>query len=168
MPFQVREVLGQSNVVGCEADAGIGGDSDGKRLVRKGETNLGDLCADAFQEGVHADIGILNSGGIRNGIPAGTITFGKVYGVLPFFNLTCKIEVTGKYEPIEANRKYTIGTLDYYSTGGFHDMLKQATLLEMTEEQACNTLARHIKDFLSGNIPDTYRESQNRITIIND
>ncbi len=211
MSIETDKVIGNSDF-----DLTIN-DSDGKRLVRKGETNLGDLCADAFREGVHADIGILNSGGIRNSIPAGTITFGKVYGVLPFYNLTCKIEVTGKmiedflkvctdaypkedgafpqiaglkytlhavshtitdvqvqnsqtgkYEPIEANRKYTIGTLDYYSSGGFHDTLKQATLIEMTEEQACNTLARHIKDFLGGNIPDTYRESQNRITIIND
>ena len=70
-------------------------DSRGQRLVRKGETNLGDLCADVFRESCHADIGLVNGGGIRNSIPAGRITFGDAVNALPYYNFLCKIEVTG-------------------------------------------------------------------------
>ena len=70
-------------------------DSQGNRLVRKGETNLGDLCADAFRECCNADIGLINGGGVRNNIPAGDITLGDAISAIPFYNLTCKIEVTG-------------------------------------------------------------------------
>lgn len=70
-------------------------DSQGNRLVRNGETNLGDLCADAFREFCNADIGLINGGGVRNSIPAGNITLGDAINTIPFYNLTCKIEVTG-------------------------------------------------------------------------
>lgn len=70
-------------------------DSQGNRLVRKGETNLGDLCADAFRECCNADIGLINGGGVRNNIPAGDITLGDAISTIPYYNLTCKIEVTG-------------------------------------------------------------------------
>jgi len=71
-------------------------DDKGNRLIRNGETNLGDLCADAFRESCHADIGLINGGGIRNNIPAGRITLGHAINTMPFYNLMCKIEVTGE------------------------------------------------------------------------
>ena len=70
-------------------------DSQGNRLVRKGETNLGDLCADAFRECCNADIGLINGGGVRNNIPAGDITLGDAINTIPFYNMVCLIEVTG-------------------------------------------------------------------------
>ena len=70
-------------------------DADGKWLVRNRETNLGDLIADAYRQSMKADIGLQNGGGIRNGIAAGTITFGDVFNVLPNDNLMCKIKATG-------------------------------------------------------------------------
>ena len=71
-------------------------DSVGDWLVRKEETNLGDLCADAFREYFCADIGLVNGGGIRNNIPPGTITFGDAVNALPYCDLMCKIEVSGE------------------------------------------------------------------------
>lgn len=70
--------------------------TDGKRLVRSGETNLGDLVADAFRTMMEAEIGLANGGGIRNSIPAGTITYFNAIDVQPFDNHLCKIEATGQ------------------------------------------------------------------------
>ncbi len=74
-------------------------DSDpetGKRIVRQMETNLGDLCADAFREVLGADIGIMNGGGIRDGIDAGDITYNEIISVLPSSNSTLVAEITGQ------------------------------------------------------------------------
>lgn len=71
-------------------------DSVGDWLVRKEETNLGDLCADAFREYFCADIGLVNGGGIRNGIAPGSITFGDAVNATPYCDLMCKIEVSGE------------------------------------------------------------------------
>ena len=84
------EVIGKSDFELVAAD------SLGDWLVRKGETNLGDLCADAFRERCSADIGLVNGGGIRNNIPPGTITFGDAVNALPYCDLMCKIEVSGE------------------------------------------------------------------------
>ena len=74
----------------------VAADSLGDWLVRKGETNLGDLCADAFRKRCNADIGLVNGGGIRNNIAPGTITFGDAVNALPYCDLMCKIEVSGE------------------------------------------------------------------------
>ena len=71
-------------------------DADGKRLVRTAETNLGDLCADAFRYAVNADIGYINGGGLRAAIPCGDITFNDLLNVLPFNNTVVLAEVSGQ------------------------------------------------------------------------
>ena len=72
-------------------------EADGKtRRVRTNETNIGDLVADAFRETLKTDIGLQNGGGIRNSIPRGAITYGKVLDALPFGNLMITLEATGQ------------------------------------------------------------------------
>lgn len=66
------------------------------RLVRRAETNLGDLAADAIRAGADADIAIVNGGGIRVSIEAGDITYGDVLSVFPFNNTVDVAEVTGQ------------------------------------------------------------------------
>lgn len=66
------------------------------RLVRCTETNLGDLCADAYRAMSGADVAFVNGGGIRAEIPAGEITMEQIYAVHPFGNLMCMAEVTGQ------------------------------------------------------------------------
>ena len=66
------------------------------RMVRLAETNLGDLCTDAFREEAGADIGIMNGGGIRTSIPAGDITYNDLCSVMPFSNYLCVLEVSGR------------------------------------------------------------------------
>ena len=77
----------------------------GNRIVRNKETNLGDLCADAYRYVLGngktgaasgpADIAFVNGGGVRANIDAGDITFGEVISVHPFNNVGCVIKATG-------------------------------------------------------------------------
>ena len=73
-------------------------DANGKpvRMVRRAETNLGDLCADAYRVQSGADIAFVNGGGIRVSLSAGDITLGNILSVHPFGNAMCVIEVTGQ------------------------------------------------------------------------
>ena len=66
------------------------------RIVRNAETNLGDLCADAYRALSNADIAFVNGGGIRKQIEAGDITLDDIYSVHPFGNTMCVIRVTGQ------------------------------------------------------------------------
>ncbi len=66
------------------------------RMVRRGETNLGDLAADAIREAGHADIGLINGGGIRAGIGKGKVTYGDIIKVFPFNNDLCVVEAGGQ------------------------------------------------------------------------
>ena len=73
-------------------------DANGRpiRMVRRAETNLGDLCADAYLNQSGADIAFVNGGGIRTNIAAGDITLNDILKVHPFGNAMCVIEVTGQ------------------------------------------------------------------------
>ena len=88
-------ILGERKVAVTEVDL-ITKDADGNRLVRTTETNLGDLCAEAFRYVMDADIGYVNGGGIRADIPVGDITFNDLLSVLPFNNTVVMAEVSGQ------------------------------------------------------------------------
>ena len=74
-------------------------DAEGKpiRIIRNTETNLGDLCADAYlDQSGEADIALVNGGGIRVSINAGDITMNDILKVHPFGNSLTVIEATGQ------------------------------------------------------------------------
>lgn len=68
----------------------------GQRIVRNTETNLGDLCADAYRSVTGADIAFVNGGGVRSNIAAGPITYGALIKVQPYNNAVCMVEATGQ------------------------------------------------------------------------
>ena len=86
-----EEVVATSSV-----DLTINDPYTGERAVRSAETNLGDLCADAYRVLLGADIGFVNGGGVRDNIAAGDITYGNIIAVHPFGNLACLVEVSGQ------------------------------------------------------------------------
>ena len=88
---------------------------------RDGETNLGDLIADALvwgarQNGETVDAAVTNGGGIRATVKAGDITKKDVNTVLPFGNTLSIVKVTGA-ELLEALEASTYCTPD--ALGGF-------------------------------------------------
>ena len=73
--------------------------ADGKpvRIIRRTETNLGDLCADAYlDQAGEADIAFVNGGGIRVALNKGDITLNDILTIHPFGNALTVIEVTGQ------------------------------------------------------------------------
>ena len=63
--------------------------------LRDGETPLGNFVADVIRWTGDADIGLINSGGIRAAMPAGEVTVADVHTVLPFDNKVVVVEMEG-------------------------------------------------------------------------
>ena len=54
-----------------------------KRLLSVAQTNLGNLCADAYRSATGADVAIVCASEIGDGIPRGDITVGDLYAAIP-------------------------------------------------------------------------------------
>jgi 5'-nucleotidase len=68
---------------------------DGAGLTAAGESELGDLIADAQAHETGAQIALMNPGGIRANLKAGQLTFGDLFAVQPFDNGLVKMTLTG-------------------------------------------------------------------------
>ncbi|AMO54564.1 hypothetical protein GZ77_23695 [Endozoicomonas montiporae] len=75
-----------------ELDKPMPGERD---IVRSRPAAIGVLIARAQMEKAKADLGVVNGGGIRTGLPAGNITEKDVLSVQPFGNMVCYVEMTG-------------------------------------------------------------------------
>ena len=83
-------------VGGALADLRDGDPATGVRRVRNGETNMGDLVADAFRAVLHTDVSIVNGGSLRNTIKKGVFTYQDLLTAFPFGNMSSAVEVTGQ------------------------------------------------------------------------
>lgn len=83
-------------VANSEVDLVIYDPETGDRLIRSKETNIGDLCADAYRAVTGADVAFVNGGGIRENIKKGDVTYMDIINVHPFGNMLCMKEVTGQ------------------------------------------------------------------------
>jgi 2',3'-cyclic-nucleotide 2'-phosphodiesterase (5'-nucleotidase family) len=65
--------------------------------LRTRETNLGNFIADAMRARLHADVALINGGGVRTDrvVPVGPLTRRDVLGLLPFTNVVVKLAVPG-------------------------------------------------------------------------
>lgn len=57
---------------------------------------LGSLLADMIKESADAEVGIMNTGGVRSGLLKGPISVGAVYEIMPFDNAVSTLEMQGK------------------------------------------------------------------------
>ncbi len=62
----------------------------------RGESNIGDLIADAMREATGAQLAFQNGGGIRGDLLQGPITLEAIYTVLPFDNVLVSMDLTGE------------------------------------------------------------------------
>ncbi|MEF1261126.1 5'-nucleotidase C-terminal domain-containing protein, partial [Vibrio harveyi] len=67
-----------------------------RNVVRFQQTNLGRLIATAHMERAKADFAVMNSGGVRDSIEAGDITYKDVLTVQPFGNMVSYVDMSGK------------------------------------------------------------------------
>ena len=70
-------------------------DMNGNRTIDKKETNLGDLCADAYRASTGADMALVESQEIRASLPVGSISYKDVTKVFPNSRSICIMEVSG-------------------------------------------------------------------------
>ncbi len=92
----------------------------GKReIVRSQETNLGNLVAAAYKNKFKADLAITNSGGLRDSIYPGKVTYESVLMVLPFAGEIALATLTG--EELKTYLEYVITQLTAGS-GSFPQM----------------------------------------------
>ena len=62
---------------------------------RSGDYALGRLLADAWRAETGAQVAFMNNGGIRTALPAGPVTWGKLFELQPFQNRLSVITITG-------------------------------------------------------------------------
>ena len=70
---------------------------DGDRVrVRQQPTNLGVLVARAMMDRTGADLAVINSGGVRDSIAAGPVSYRDVIKVMPFGNTVGVVQFSGR------------------------------------------------------------------------
>ena len=87
-----RDLAEELAVLNTDMDAGVNTDFK----CRWGETNIGNLIADAFKAYENVDLAFMNGGGIRANTKAGPFTMKDALSILPFGNMVCVVEIDGK------------------------------------------------------------------------
>ncbi|MGR5066601.1 bifunctional UDP-sugar hydrolase/5'-nucleotidase UshA [Photobacterium sp. DNB22_13_2] len=90
-PFQERG-QDQLNIKIAESNGKLEGD---RNVVRFQQTNLGRLIAASHMQRAKADFAVMNSGGVRDSIAAGDITYKDVLTVQPFGNIVTYTDMLG-------------------------------------------------------------------------
>ncbi len=139
----------------------------GTRAVRRVETNLGDLCADAYLDLFNrayggADIALVNGGGVRDNILPGNILLRDIIAVHPFNNSACLIQVTGQ-QILDALEFGTMYAPSGAESGGFpqiagatyevHTYLAHGITLDSTGAFASKTGAYRVQNVMIGGQP---------------
>ncbi|GAL14817.1 UDP-sugar hydrolase [Vibrio astriarenae] len=91
-PYQ-EQGQAQLNEKISETNGKLEGD---RNVVRFQQTNLGRLIATAHMKRAKADFGVMNSGGVRDSIEAGDVTYKDVLTVQPFGNMLTYTDMTGQ------------------------------------------------------------------------
>lgn len=116
------EYISKGDALLSEKIAVLEGDLDGDRThIRFFQTNLGRLIAEAQRQRAQADIAIINSGGVRDSISAGEITYRDVLTVQPFGNTITSVSLSGEellaYLTAAAMKLVDSGGYPQFSTG---------------------------------------------------
>jgi 5'-nucleotidase/UDP-sugar diphosphatase len=127
-PFQDKGQLALNVPVGD-----VIGVLDGDReRVRKQPTNLGTLVARAMMERTGADLAVMNSGGVRDSLPAGRVTYRDLLKVQPFGNQIAVVRMTGAelLRWLAVAAKMTPGAGGYPQTAGVQMRIAGGVLQE--------------------------------------
>lgn len=127
-PFQERGQLALNVPVG-EVQGVFDGDRD---RIRRQPTNLGTLIARAMLDRTGADLAVMNSGGIRDSLPAGRITYRDILKVQPFANQVSLVRLTGAelLHWLAAAARMSPGAGGYPQTAGLQMRIEAGELKE--------------------------------------
>jgi 2',3'-cyclic-nucleotide 2'-phosphodiesterase (5'-nucleotidase family) len=92
-PWVAQRVAAAEQAVAAKASAVIA--TVAQELPGTDASPLGDLVADAMRAAGHADFGVMNHGGIRAPLHAGTARYSDVFEISPFGNVLYKLTAKG-------------------------------------------------------------------------
>lgn len=83
-----------------------------RSVVRAKPASMGVIIGMAMMDKTKADFSVVNSGGVRDSIPAGPITYKDVLKVQPFGNIVSTVDLTGKevMDYLNAAAKMSVGS----------------------------------------------------------
>lgn len=147
-----------------------------------GESALGNLIADGMRTVTGTQLGFMNSGGIRNPLPGGEITWGDLFKVQPFGNDLVTMTITGdqirtllnqqfqappSYNKIMAisGLKYTWSNNKPYGSKVLDIYLENGTLINPTSEYTIT-----VNNFMAdgGDGFEILKSGKNRLTNVTD
>ena len=117
------------NVPVGSADGVLDGD---RARVRHQPTNLGRVIARAMMDKTGADLALINSGGVRDSLPEGAISYRDVLKVQPFGNTVGLVMLSGAelLDFLRAAARMTPGSGGYPQTAGLQLVLQDNQLIE--------------------------------------
>jgi 5'-nucleotidase/UDP-sugar diphosphatase len=127
-PFQAAGEGNLSVPIG-QVDGVLDGD---RSRVRQQPTNLGTLIARAMMDKTGADLALLNSGGVRDSMPAGALSYRDVLKVQPFGNTVGVVRLTGAelLDYLRAAAAMTPGSGGFPQTAGLEMQIDGTVLRE--------------------------------------
>ena len=128
LPFQERGQAGLTLPVG-ETVGVFDGD---RERARKQATNLGRLIAQTMLDKTGADLAVMNSGGVRDSLPAGRVTYRDLLKVQPFGNTVALVRLKGTelLGWLQAAAKMTPGAGGFPQTVGVQMRIEAGVLVE--------------------------------------
>lgn len=129
-PYQDKGRAALDAVVG-ESDGVLNGQRD---AVRMQPTNMGVFIATVMMQRAQADLAIMNSGGVRDSLPAGKLTYKDVLKVQPFGNMLSVVELKGSELTayLEAAMKMSAGSGAFPQFAGVRIVAEGGKLLSAT------------------------------------
>ena len=127
-PFQAAGQARLNVPVGA-SDGVLDGD---RERVRKQPTNLGQMIALAMLDKTGADLALINSGGVRDSLPAGAISYRDVLKVQPFANTVAVVTLTGAelLDYLRAAAAMTPGSGAFPQTAGVQMRIEANALVD--------------------------------------
>lgn len=97
---QIAALVAQRHAEGEQYTSRVVGGTAERLVASRDESPVGNLVADALldygrQQGWASDVAFYNTAGLRADLPAGTVTYGKLYEVLPFGDVVIGLHLTG-------------------------------------------------------------------------
>ena len=97
---QIAALVAQRHADGEQYTSRVVGRTAQRLAVSRDESPVGNLVADALleygrQQGWGSDVAFYNSAGLRADLPAGDVSYGRLYEVLPFGDVVIGMRMTG-------------------------------------------------------------------------
>ncbi len=127
-PFQDKGQVGLNSPVG-ETVGLFDGD---RQRVRQQPNALGRLAAQAMADKVGADLAVMNSGGLRDSLPEGLVTYRDVLKVQPFGNQLAVVRLSGTelLTWLQAVARMTPGAGAFPQTWGLQMVVESGVLVQ--------------------------------------